>query len=58
MGYVLLAPLVKEVIKTDKSLDHCQAAITHLTKAGTICLLYIMRHIFVVFRASLLLFCL
>ncbi|XP_028258875.1 glomulin-like [Parambassis ranga] len=32
MGCVLLAPLVKEVIKKDKSLDHCQAAITHLTK--------------------------
>ncbi|KAM7410574.1 hypothetical protein PAMA_001825 [Pampus argenteus] len=32
MGCVLLAPLVNEVVKKDKSLDHCQAAITHLTR--------------------------
>ncbi|XP_037624747.1 glomulin-like [Sebastes umbrosus] len=32
MGCVLMAPLVKEVVKKEKSLDHCQAAITHLTR--------------------------
>ncbi|XP_042272140.1 glomulin-like [Thunnus maccoyii] len=32
MGCVLLAPLVNEVVKKDKSLDHCQAAITYLTR--------------------------
>ncbi|KAM9357998.1 glomulin-like [Symphorus nematophorus] len=32
MGCVLLAPLVNEVVKKEKSLDHCQAAITHLTR--------------------------
>ncbi|KAM7388732.1 hypothetical protein PAMP_024886 [Pampus punctatissimus] len=32
MGCVLLAPLVNEVVKKDTSLDHCQAAITHLTR--------------------------
>lgn len=34
MGSVLLAPLVDEVAKKEKSLDHCQAAISHLTKVG------------------------
>ncbi|TDH08281.1 hypothetical protein EPR50_G00096200 [Perca flavescens] len=32
MGYVLMAPLVNEVVQKEKSLDHCQAAITHLTR--------------------------
>ncbi|XP_042339975.1 glomulin-like [Plectropomus leopardus] len=36
MGCVLIAPLVNEVVKKEKrereSLDHCQAAITHLTR--------------------------
>ncbi|XP_049910868.1 glomulin-like [Epinephelus moara] len=32
MGCVLIAPLVNEVVQKEKSLDHCQAAITHLTK--------------------------
>ncbi|CAJ1059738.1 glomulin-like [Xyrichtys novacula] len=31
MGCVLIEPLVKEELKKGKSLDHCQAAITHLT---------------------------
>ncbi|KAI4828390.1 hypothetical protein KUCAC02_022486 [Chaenocephalus aceratus] len=31
MGCVLMSPLVKEVVQKGKSLDHCQAAITHLT---------------------------
>ncbi|XP_063746841.1 glomulin-like isoform X2 [Eleginops maclovinus] len=31
MGCVLMTPLVKEVVKKGKSLDHCQASITHLT---------------------------
>lgn len=35
MGYVLMAPLVNEVVQKEKSLDHCQAAITHLTRVGT-----------------------
>lgn len=34
MGCVLLAPLASEVVKKDKSPDHCQAAITHLTRVG------------------------
>ncbi|XP_040896689.1 glomulin-like [Toxotes jaculatrix] len=32
MGCVLMAPLVTEVVKKEKSLDHCQAAITHLSR--------------------------
>ncbi|XP_035509612.1 glomulin-like [Morone saxatilis] len=32
MGCVLMAPLVNEVVRKRKGLDHCQAAITHLTK--------------------------
>ncbi|KAM4549142.1 glomulin-like [Odontesthes bonariensis] len=32
VGCVLLAPLVNEVIKKERSHDNCQAAITHLTK--------------------------
>ncbi|GAA6230952.1 glomulin-like [Lates japonicus] len=32
MGCVLVAPLVNEVVKKERSLDHCQAAITHLTR--------------------------
>ncbi|XP_039984748.1 glomulin-like [Xiphias gladius] len=32
MGCVLMAPLVNEVVKKEKSLDYCQAAITHLTR--------------------------
>ncbi|XP_068176615.1 glomulin-like [Antennarius striatus] len=32
MGCVLMAPLVNEAVKKDKSLDHCQVAITHLIK--------------------------
>ncbi len=35
MGCVLMAALVNEVVKKDKSLDHCRAAITHLTRVGT-----------------------
>ncbi|KAF3835700.1 hypothetical protein F7725_028258, partial [Dissostichus mawsoni] len=31
MGCVLMTPLVNEVVQKGKSLDHCQAAITHLT---------------------------
>ncbi|KAK5906630.1 hypothetical protein CesoFtcFv8_004558 [Champsocephalus esox] len=31
MGCVLMSPLVKEVVQKGKSLDHCQATITHLT---------------------------
>lgn len=34
MGCVLVAPLVNEVVKKERSLDHCQAAITHLTRVG------------------------
>ena len=34
MGCVLLAPLVNEAVKKEKSLDHCQAAITHLTRVS------------------------
>uniref|UniRef100_A0A3Q3H1A1 Glomulin, FKBP associated protein b n=1 Tax=Labrus bergylta TaxID=56723 RepID=A0A3Q3H1A1_9LABR len=30
MGCVLIGPLIKDVLKNGKSLDHCQAAITHL----------------------------
>ncbi|XP_073332813.1 glomulin-like [Pagrus major] len=33
MGCVLLAPLVNEAVKRKKSVDHCQAAITHLSRA-------------------------
>ncbi|XP_051232070.1 glomulin-like isoform X2 [Dicentrarchus labrax] len=32
MGCVLMAPLVNEVVRKRKGLDHCQAAITYLTK--------------------------
>ncbi|XP_061592978.1 glomulin-like [Cololabis saira] len=32
MGWVLLAPLLKEVVKDGASRDHCRAAVTHLTK--------------------------
>uniref|UniRef100_A0A667XCB8 Glomulin, FKBP associated protein b n=1 Tax=Myripristis murdjan TaxID=586833 RepID=A0A667XCB8_9TELE len=32
MGCGLLAPLASEVIRKEKSLNHCQAAIAHLTK--------------------------
>ncbi|XP_044056820.1 glomulin-like [Siniperca chuatsi] len=32
MGCVLMAPLVKEVVRKEKSVDRCQAAITHLTR--------------------------
>ncbi|XP_076582818.1 glomulin-like isoform X2 [Chaetodon auriga] len=32
MGCVLMAPLIKEVVTKEKGLDHCQAAITHLTQ--------------------------
>uniref|UniRef100_UPI0037E930EE glomulin-like n=1 Tax=Semicossyphus pulcher TaxID=241346 RepID=UPI0037E930EE len=32
MGCVLIAPLVKEVVKKKKSHDHCQDALTHLSK--------------------------
>ncbi|KAM9849297.1 glomulin, FKBP associated protein b [Aulostomus maculatus] len=32
MGCVLLHPLVNELVKKEKSHDHCQAAITHLIK--------------------------
>ncbi|XP_068446025.1 glomulin-like [Clinocottus analis] len=32
MGCVLMAPLLAQVVKKEKSLDHCQAAITHLTR--------------------------
>ncbi|XP_054459318.1 glomulin-like [Anoplopoma fimbria] len=32
MGCVLMAPLLNAVVKKEKSLDHCQAAITHLTR--------------------------
>lgn len=35
MGCVLVTPLVKEVIKKEKNLDSCQAAITHLTRVST-----------------------
>uniref|UniRef100_A0A8C2ZMD8 Glomulin, FKBP associated protein b n=1 Tax=Cyclopterus lumpus TaxID=8103 RepID=A0A8C2ZMD8_CYCLU len=31
MGCVLMAPLLAQVVKKEKSLAHCQAAITHLT---------------------------
>ncbi|XP_070765474.1 glomulin-like [Enoplosus armatus] len=31
MGCVLMAPLVNQVVRNERSLDHCQAAITHLT---------------------------
>uniref|UniRef100_A0A4W6D083 Glomulin, FKBP associated protein b n=1 Tax=Lates calcarifer TaxID=8187 RepID=A0A4W6D083_LATCA len=34
MGCVLVAPLVNEVVKKERSLDHCQAAITHLTRVA------------------------
>lgn len=34
MGCVLMAPLVNEVVKKEKSLDYCQAAITHLTRVS------------------------
>ncbi|XP_059196955.1 glomulin-like [Centropristis striata] len=32
MGCVLMAPLINEAVKKEKSLEHCQAAITHLTQ--------------------------
>ncbi|XP_067369745.1 glomulin-like [Channa argus] len=32
VGFVLVEPLVNEVVKRDKNLEHCQAALTHLTK--------------------------
>ncbi|XP_037324980.2 glomulin-like [Pungitius pungitius] len=32
MGCVLLSPLLNQVVKKETSLDHCQAAITHLTR--------------------------
>ncbi|XP_075935257.1 glomulin-like [Anarhichas minor] len=32
MGCVLMAPLLNEVVQKEKSLDRCQAAITHLTR--------------------------
>ncbi|XP_029285000.1 glomulin-like [Cottoperca gobio] len=32
MGCVLMAPLVNKVVKQEKRLDQCQAAITHLTR--------------------------
>ncbi|XP_070689029.1 glomulin-like [Pempheris klunzingeri] len=32
MSCVLLAPLIKEVVKKDRNHDHCQAAISHLTR--------------------------
>uniref|UniRef100_A0A3B3U636 Glomulin, FKBP associated protein b n=1 Tax=Poecilia latipinna TaxID=48699 RepID=A0A3B3U636_9TELE len=35
MGCGLLAPLVDELVRNKKSHDHCQAAITQLTKVGT-----------------------
>lgn len=34
MGCVLVAPLVNEAVKNKKSFDHCQAAITHLSRVG------------------------
>lgn len=40
MGYALLAPLINEVVKKEKSHDHCQAAITHLTTVGRTTHLY------------------
>ncbi|KAM8745756.1 glomulin, FKBP associated protein b isoform 2-T2 [Acanthopagrus schlegelii] len=33
MGCVLMAPLVNEAVKKKKSFNHCQAAITHLSRA-------------------------
>uniref|UniRef100_A0A3P9PGF8 Glomulin, FKBP associated protein b n=1 Tax=Poecilia reticulata TaxID=8081 RepID=A0A3P9PGF8_POERE len=35
MGCGLLAPLVDELVRNKKSHDHCQTAITQLTKVGT-----------------------
>uniref|UniRef100_A0A3Q0SM18 Glomulin, FKBP associated protein b n=1 Tax=Amphilophus citrinellus TaxID=61819 RepID=A0A3Q0SM18_AMPCI len=35
LGCVLLAPLLNEVVKKAASLDHCQAAVTHLARVGT-----------------------
>lgn len=32
MGCVLVSPLLNEVIRKEKSLAHCQAAITHLSR--------------------------
>ncbi|XP_045905795.1 glomulin-like [Micropterus dolomieu] len=32
MGCVLMAPLVNEILRREKNLDHCQAAMTHLTR--------------------------
>ncbi|KAM8875698.1 glomulin, FKBP associated protein b isoform 1-T1 [Spinachia spinachia] len=32
MGCILVSPLLNEVVKKPKSVDHCQAAITHLTR--------------------------
>lgn len=34
MGCGLLAPLTREVVKKERSPDHCQAALTHLTKVS------------------------
>lgn len=34
MGCSLLEPLLNEVVKREKSSDHCQAAITQLTRVG------------------------
>lgn len=34
MGCMLLEPLLTEMVKTEKSPDHCQAALTQLTRVG------------------------
>lgn len=34
MGCALLEPLLNEAVKKEKSCDHCQAALTHLTRVG------------------------
>uniref|UniRef100_A0A3Q1JDZ1 Uncharacterized protein n=1 Tax=Anabas testudineus TaxID=64144 RepID=A0A3Q1JDZ1_ANATE len=47
MGFVLIEPLVNEVVKKEKSLEHCQAAITHLTRVSKLFINHIMRHFFV-----------
>lgn len=34
MGCALLEPLLNEAVKEEKSSDHCQAALTQLTRVG------------------------
>lgn len=45
MGCALLEPLLNEAVKKEKSSDHCQAALTQLTRVGVqfICRLGILK---------------